>query len=122
MGRLFNNIRTCTLNEAYHNQNDDHSHICDVCLSSGMTVTDREVSESAAADSTCHRGKAYQTDERDLHRADDSRYTLLQIYPENDLPGTVPHAFRRLDQSLIHFSERTLDLSREKRDSTEDQR
>ena len=52
MGRLFNNIRTCTLNEAYHNQNDDHSHICDVCLSSGMTVTDREIAESAAADRT----------------------------------------------------------------------
>ena len=83
MSRLFDHIGTGTLDQAYHDQNDDDGYIGDIGLPSGMTVTDREVSESAAADSTCHRGKAYQTDERDLHRADDSRYTLLQIYPES---------------------------------------
>ena len=74
---LLNNVRTGALDQAYHDQDDDNCRIRDICLSSGMTVADREISESAAADSTCHRGKSYQADECDLHRSDDSRYALL---------------------------------------------
>ena len=49
---LLNNVRTGALDQAYHDQNDDDGYIGDIGLPSGMTVTDREIAESAAADRT----------------------------------------------------------------------
>ena len=52
MSRLFDHIGTGTLDQAYHDQNDDDGYIGDIGLPSGVTITDREIAESAAADRT----------------------------------------------------------------------
>ena len=54
MSRLFDHIGTGTLDQAYHDQNDDDGYIGDIGLPSGVTITDREIAESAAADRTGH--------------------------------------------------------------------
>ena len=103
----------CTLHDLHdHNEDDDRSDH-DIVLVALIAVADRDITQTAGTDATCHRRVTQDGDEYDRETANERRQRLTQEYLVNDLPGVRAETLRRFHQATIDLFDRLLDHPRD---------